>query len=205
MTGAGVCLSPHGPRCAAQGLTLLEALVVFVLIALLGGAMVQGVGFFAGQYAAGQRAHGEASAASLRQRWFLDTVQGMNPYGVAARRFVGDAASFSGITLQPLFAAPGMPVRAHWAIAEGEGDAPGQTVTYREDAGPPWPVFSAQRRGLFFRYADAAGEWHERWPVPAAPQEWTPTLICLASAQGDLWIARVEASPTPILTEETLR
>lgn len=203
MTGTGLCLSPRGPRCGAQGLTLLEALVVFVLIALLGGAMVQGVGFFAGQYAAGQRAHGQASAASLRQRWFLDTVQGMNPYGVAARRFVGDAASFSGITLQPLFAEPGMPVYAHWAITEG--DAPGQTVTYREDAGAPWPVFSAPRRGLFFRYADAAGEWHERWPVPASPRQWTPTLICLASARGDLWIARVEASPTPVLTEEALR
>lgn len=184
---------------------MLEALVVFVLIALLGGALVQGIGFFSGQYAAGQRAHREASAASLRQRWFLDTVQGMNPYGVAAQRFVGDAASFSGITLQPLFAEPGMPVRAHWAIADGSAGDAAQTVVYREDAGAPWPVFSAQGRGLFFRYADAAGQWHEQWPAPAAPGQWTPTLIRLASRRGDLWIARVEASPQPVLTEEALR
>ena len=197
---------PFAARRSA-GLTLLETLVVFVLVALLGATLVQGVGFFSGQHVAAQRIHRGAYESSLRQRWFLDTVQGLNPYGVEAQRFVGDAASFSGITLQPLFAEPGMPVRARWridAIAAPAGGAPAQTVAYQEDGGRSWRVFSAERE-LFFQYADAAGQWHDRWPAAAAPREWTPTLIRLASPSGDLWLARVEASPTPVLTEALLQ
>ena len=59
--------------------------------------------------------------------------------------------------------------------------------------------------GLNFQHADASGAWHERWPVAALPREWTPTLIRLTSAsRGDLWLARVEASPAPLGTEATL-
>ncbi len=196
--------SAPAPRPPA-GLTLLEALVVFVLVALLGATVVQGIGFFSGQYARAQRSHAAAFAASLRQQWFLDTVQGLHPYGMPARRFVGDGAAFAGLTLQPLFAEPGMPVRARWSIAEADASA-GQQVSYQEDGGTAWPVFAAQEAGLAFQYADAAGEWHERWPVAAKPLEWTPTLIRLRSAtRGDLWLARVEASPTPLHTEATLR
>ena len=187
------------------GLTLLEALVVFVLVASLGATVVQGIGFFSGQYAWAQRNHAVAFAASLRQQWFLDTVQGLHPYGVAARRFVGDGAAFAGLTLQPLFAEPGMPVRMRWSIAEA-GTGAGQQVSYQEEDGAAWPVFASEEAGLAFQYADAAGQWHERWPVAAKPLEWTPTLIRMRSVtRGDLWLARVEASPAPLHTEATLR
>lgn len=178
-------------------------LVVFVLVALLGATVAQGIGFFSGQFAVAQRGQGQALAATLRQRWFVDTVQGLQPYGKEAGRFVGDGAAFAGITLQALVAEPGMPVRARWAIAPA-GDA-GQRVIYQEDGGAEWPVFAVAEAGLNFQYADASGAWHERWPVAALPREWTPTLIRLTSAsRGDLWLARVEASPSPLATEATL-
>lgn len=204
MTGRH-CGPPVPALRPPTGLTLLEALVVFVLVALLGATVVQGIGFFSGRYAWAQRNHAVAFAAGLRQQWFLDTVQGLHPYGVTARRFVGDGAAFAGLTLQPLFAEPGMPVRVRWSIAE-PGAGAGQQVSYQEDGGAVWPVYASQEAGLAFQYADAAGQWHERWPVAAKPLEWTPTLIRLRSVtRGDLWLARVEASPSPLHTEATLR
>ena len=198
---------PKPPTPTPSGLTLLETLVVLVLVALLGTTMLQGIGFFSGQYAVAQRSNGQAFASSLRQRWFVDSVQGLHPYGMAAQRFVGDGASFAGVTLHPLFAEPGMLVRARWSIApRGTATGAAWQVAYQEEDGAEWPIFADAEGELAFQYADAAGQWHERWPAATAPLEWTPTLIRLTSAtRGDLWLARVEAAPLPLHTEATLR
>ena len=189
----------------AAGLTLIEMLVVFVLLGLVSTLLFQGTGFFATRYETVQRLHREGSVTGLQQHWFISTVQALVPYGRETRRFIGNADSFEGITLQPLAAEPGMPAGARWFIDERDGL---QTVVYREERGPyvggvEWPVFASDQPGLRFQYADAQGQWRVRWPVEDAPLEWLPHAIRLAApGQGTLWIARIDASAAPLLTEE---
>ncbi len=199
--GAGTgCLSPG--RGHTRGLTLLEMLVVMVLVSLLGTLLLQGIGFFTGKYQVVQRARADLSLADLQQHWFTSSVRGLTPYGVEARRFVGNARAFQGITLAPLQAEAGMPVTARWTI--GGGDRP--TLLYTEDGGPARTVLPPGQERLVFDYADAAFRWHDRWPIAAAETEWTPTFVRLRGEdRGPIWLARVEADPVPLLTEEALR
>ena len=189
-------------RRPAPGLTLLEMLVVMVLVTLLGTLLLQGVGFFSGKYQVVHRARADLSLATLQQHWFASSVRGLNPYGLEARRFVGDARVFEGISLGPVLAEPGMPVTARWMIG-GENDS---ALFYAEDGGRPLTVLPATGERLVFDYADSAHRWHDRWPVEAAADEWTPTFVRLRAAdRGPIWLAGVAATPDPLLTEDALR
>ena len=123
-------------RRTASGLTLLEMLVVFVLASLVGTLLIQGAGFFLGQYDNVKRIGREASSDALQQRWFASTVRGFVPYRAVDRRFVGDAQSFRGVTLAPLRGSSGIPVAARWSIVSGER---GTTVVYDEQQTPCRP------------------------------------------------------------------
>ena len=120
-------------RRMASGLTLLETLVVFVLASLVGTLLIQGAGFFLGQYDNVKRIGREASSEALQQRWFASTVRGMVPYLSPERNFAGDSAAFRGVTMQPLGARSGVPVAARWSIVQ-TGD--GAAVVYSEQAPP---------------------------------------------------------------------
>lgn len=184
---------------AARGLTLLEMLVVLVLVSLLGTVLIQGAGFFLGKYATVKRIHRDASLATLRQQWFVSTVQAMVPSRLAARRFAGDASSFEGVTMQPLVAEPGVPVRARWSIG---GDA--SSVVYAEEGRASWTVLASDgEEGLAFQYADSAGQWHDHWPVVVDPSrpplERIPLMVRLISTDGrTVWLAHLELSPEPV-------
>ena len=182
-----------------QGLTLIEMLVVLVLVSLLGTLLIQGVGFFLGKYATAKRIHREASLATLRQHWFVSTVQAMVPSRPEARRFAGDASSFEGVTLQPLAAESGLPVRARWSIAGDDGS----NVVYAQEGGAPWTVLTSDDEGLAFQYADSAGQWHDRWPLAVdsrrPPPERIPRLVRLVSRAGrTLWLASLDLFPEPV-------
>ena len=127
------CFRSVSARRTASGLTLLEMLVVFVLASLVGTLLIQGTGFFLGQYDTVKRIGREASFEALQQRWFASTVHAMVPYMAADRRFVGDSQSFQGITMQPLRSRSGIPVAARWSIIEGEA---GTAVVYAEQPSP---------------------------------------------------------------------
>lgn len=184
-------------------------LVVLLLVSLLGALLVQGAGFFLGKYATAKRVHREASLATLRQHWFVSTVQAMVPSPLEARRFVGDASSFEGVTLQPLAAEPGLPVRARWSIGSGDGGGGGGAedgsivVAYAQEGDTPWTVWTSDDETLAFQYADSAGQWHDRWPVasggPDPPPERIPGMVRLISgARGVLWLASLDLFPEPV-------
>ena len=193
----GECAHPGRNR----GLSLMELLVALVLVALVGTLLVQGVAFFGGSYDAVKRNQRDASHAALRQHWFVSVVRGIVPYGVEARAFRGDPEAFEGITLQPLNEEPGMPTTIRWTIA-ADGLMP--VVTYAED-GPPWAILESEAVDLAFQYADARGRWYDRWPREDQPTHWTPTMIRLVADAGTVWLARVEASPEPIIVDVLLR
>lgn len=190
----------------ASGLTLLEMLVVFVLASLLGTLLIQGSGFFLGQYDTVKRIGRQASSEALQQRWFASTVHAMLPYLAEDRRFVGDSTSFRGVTMQPLRARPGIPIAARWMIVAAEGE--GVAVVYAEQPSPcPSDTGGANSRSasacdpattpfgdirwivlesaepLTFRYAGLDGVWQDRWPAGAA-REWIPRQVRLVTPAG---------------------
>ena len=185
-------------RRAQRGLTLIEMLVVLVLVSLLGTLLIQGTGYFLGRYAQVTRVHRDASLASLRQHWFVSTVQTMVPSRVETRQFTGDGTAFEGTTLQPLAAEPGLPVRVRWSIS---GERGGDSVVYAEDGGEPWTVLTSGEGGgeLSFEYADAAGAWQDHWRAPSDARERIPRTVRLVSTEGGtVWLARLALHPVPV-------
>ena len=190
-----------GAKKSARGLTLLEMLVVFLLVTLLGTLLIQGFGFFLGKYETVRRAYREASVDTLHQRWFASTVSGMVPYRQSERGFAGNASSFAGITLRPLAAQSGVPVRARWFI---DPEAAPSVVTYEEETLDPamapvrWPVLTVAGEVLSFRYADADNRWHLAWP-PRGVEDRIPRMVSLVSESGaTLWLGHLDLDPQPI-------
>ena len=194
---------PHRVR----GLTLVELLVVFVLLALVSTLLFQGLGFFAAKYDTVQRWRAQGTDATLQQNWFVSTIRGLAPYGREVRRFSGNAASFAGITLQPLAGEPGMPLTARWSIEAGEG---AEAIVYEEASmsgvdSVRWTILTPGETGLQFRYADSQGRWRDRWPIDAESIDWLPSSIRLITGTGrTFWQARVGASASPLVTDQEL-
>ena len=190
-----------------RGLTLMELLVALVLVAMLGTLMVQGVAFFGGSYDAVKRNQRDAAHAALRQRWFVSSVRGIVPYGLEARAFRGDATGFETVTLQPLNAEPGMPTVVRWEVV---ADGLRNVVTYAED-GPTeddslsWLVLEAEGMDVSFQYADAANQWHDRWPLESEPMQWIPGMIRLVTSERAVWLATIDVAPSPTVTDAMLQ
>lgn len=199
----------------SRGLTLVELLVTLLLVSLLGTLLVQSVSFFAARYESVQRVARQAARTDMQQRWFAASVRGLVPEGVPARRFEGNPASFQGTTLAPLEAPSGLPVVVRWRIAaEANGDS---AVGYAESGGPHRRVL-ARPRPLAFQYADAARAWHNRWPPDGTAEarraaradddvaeEWIPTQVRLVAEDEVVWLASVDASPIPRVTQDLRR
>ena len=186
------------PRSAPTGgMTLLEMLVVLALVALLGTLITQGLGFF--RYDTVQRVARDAGQAGLQQHWFASSVEGMVPYRQLERQFAGDAATFAGITTQPLAAESGMPVRARWTI---EDDGVTSHVLYREDAAPTndgpstWTVLRTPD-AVTFQYAGADGTWLDAWPAREVGER-IPRMVRLVGPSGVIWLARLDLFPEPV-------
>ena len=186
----------HSPP---RGMTLLELLVVLALVALLGTLIAQGLGLFLTRYDTVQRVARDAGQAGLQQHWFASSVEGMVPYRQLDRQFTGDAATFAGITTQPLAAESGMPVRARWTI---EDDGVASHVLYQEDAAPTndgalrWTVLSTPD-AVAFQYAGQDGAWLDAWPAREAGER-IPRMVRLVGPGGVVWLARLDLFPEPV-------
>lgn len=195
------------------GMTLLEMLVVFVLVALLSVLVVQGAGFFLGSYQAIVRANHGVEQDSLQWRWFAASVRGMVASQLAVRRFQGAPDALEGITLQPVVGESGLPVKVRWTLRESTS---GVVLVYREgeDAsgekaiewtlplpetgqGPP------RAAGLAFQYADRVGGWRDAWPLPYSPRERLPRAVRLVAETGEaLWFVRLDQHYEPIFVDD---
>ena len=188
---------PRSVGLHVRGLTLLECLVVLVVTSLLSSLVIQGFGFFLGHYQRVTRI-GQASALALRQQhWFVSTVQGMVPSLHDRRRFKGEGGGFAGVTLHPLAAQPGRPVKVRWSIDTREGGS--SVVVYREEGAVEWTVLNLPEAGLSFQYADEAGRWYDHWPVDPRSRQGIPSLLRLVSDSGRaVWLARPDLFSRPV-------
>lgn len=180
------------------GLTLLELLVVLVLTSLLCTLVIQGTGFFLGRYETATRVGKTAAMTVLQRHWFASTVEGMVSSLRATRRFQGRETAFEGTTLRPLAAQPGRPTRIRWSIDPNDAEA--SLVVYAEEGRLTWTVLTVREPGLSFEYADAAGRWHERWPLDVRSKQSLPRMVRLVSHAGDeIWVVRPDAFPRPVV------
>lgn len=178
-------------------MTLLELLVVLVMTSLLGTLVIQGVGFFLGRYETVMRVGRESSLALLPQRWFVSTVAGMVPSLRSGRRFEGRDTSIQGVTMQPLAAQSGRPVRIQWRIDLSDDGSP--VVRYAEEEGVEWTVLTSTETDVSFQYADPAGQWHDHWPLDGRPRQVLPSMVRLVAETGrTVWVARPALFPEPV-------
>ena len=183
----------------SAGLSLLEMLVVLVLASLLATLLVQGLGFFLSSSDTARRHASRAAEAHQQQHWFASSVRSMVPYLDPQRAFAGDAASFAGITLEPLSSEAGLPREVRWSI-EPDGDSLSYAESGNSESGPvAWTVLRAPGEVLRFEYADRAGGWHPRWPEASAAREWIPGQVRLVGEDGrTLLSAHLSLHPVPV-------
>ncbi|MYG14519.1 MAG: hypothetical protein F4171_17250 [Gammaproteobacteria bacterium] len=187
------------PPQRMAGLSLLEMLVVLVLASLLSTLLVQGLGFFLSSSDTARRHASRAAEAHQQQHWFASSVRSMVPYLDPQRAFAGDAASFAGVTLEPLGSEPGLPREVRWSI-----EPDGESLRYAESGGSEaaavaWTVLRAPGEALRFEYADRAGSWHPSWPQAAVLREWIPGQVRLVGEDGrTLLSAHLSLHPVPV-------
>lgn len=176
-----------------RGFSLLEAMVTLVVIALVATLLMQSLVHVLGMRERVLRHERDARVAALHERWFRDTVAAAaadRPGEVPA--FRGDATAMEFLCLDALRS--GTAARVGWRLAEAER---GEQLVYAE-GGADWPLASANLEDAVFAYLDAAGRWHDAWPVPEQPAEILPRAVRLGwrTDQGErLWWAQVGAAP----------
>lgn len=199
-------------------MSLLEMLAVFVLVALLSVLVVQGVGFFLGGYQALVRISRTDAQDALQRGWFAASIRGMVASQLSDRQFRGTAETFAGVTLQPLVAESGVPVKVRWTIRQRE-DA-GFALAYQEgentetaiawtlrgqDAGMRGDSRARNDAAIAFQYADSTGGWRAAWPLPQAPRERLPSAVRLVSETGEtVWLVVLDIHYEPIYEDDEL-
>jgi prepilin-type N-terminal cleavage/methylation domain-containing protein len=190
----------------ARGFTLLEMLVTLVLVSLVGLIISQAllqVARIERLLAGGSL---RAMVVALHGEWVRDALAGLLPGEKgSAERFAGDARALQGLsTAVPQWPAPGLaPMRLSLEFNERAGrtelllhsDGLRRDVLSAAQPAPQlllsWPGNSGR-----WRYLDAVGAWHERWPpqlsgavAPAA----LPAGVALES--GDPALGTLLAAP----------
>ena len=87
-------------------------------------------------------------------------------------------------------------MRVRWFIDQ-DGDFP--VIAYAEEGDVEWNLLVVERAGLSFQYADADAQWHDSWPVSAAPRQRIPRMVRLRSESGQtLWLVHLKLFPVPV-------
>jgi prepilin-type N-terminal cleavage/methylation domain-containing protein len=183
----------------ARGFTLLEAMVTLVIIALVATLLMQSLVHVLGMRERVLHHERDARVVALHERWFRDTIAAAaadHPGEVPA--FRGDAGAMEFLSLDALRS--GSAARVGWRLVDAER---GVQLVYAE-GGADWRLASGGLEGAAFAYLDAAGRWHDAWPLPEQPAEILPRAVRLAwrtSGGERWWWAQVGAAPglPPIL------
>lgn len=180
-------MSVRGAR--RSGFTLMEMLVTLVLISFATMLMFQMLGSYR---IANERVRGQAGLIdrnALFQAWFRDSVHGL--YAAPNLHFVGDPATFTATTLNPLYAPEGSPVKIGWALREGAGGA--AEIVYSEDGRERWRLPLQGGGEVEFAYFDPAWRETDVWPpkLGKVNPEALPAVVGL--------MRRFEAGDRPLL------
>lgn len=180
------------PAKSQRGLSLLEMLVVLVISGMALLLTSQAIGQY--QRAQASVLHSERSGREYRlsEAWWRDAVRGIQapPEGPLE----GDSKGFTATTLSPLLGATGTPVEQLWQTAFAEDG--GWALAVTEGSEQVVLVFR-ENSEVQFRYLDAQGEFHDRWPPILGEHAPLPEAIAAvwsgdeASSDGRTLIANI--------------
>ncbi|MEO5836893.1 MAG: type II secretion system protein [Thermomonas sp.] len=141
------------------GFTLMEMLVTLILVSLTTMLMFQMLGSYR---IANDRVKVQAGAidrTALFSGWFRDSVHGL--FIANGLTFTGNADTFSGISLNPLYAQAGTPTPVEWRMVK---DARQMSIVYAENGRERWRQSFAGGEKIHFAYLDATGKQVDSWP-----------------------------------------
>jgi general secretion pathway protein J len=180
-------------------MTLLELLVVLMLVSMLATILIQGVGFFLDKYEAVQRVQNRIAGQVVRRHWFVNTVKGLIPYHGENRAFVGEASTFTGVSMQALASEPGRPASVSWQLDSLNNRT---VLRYSENNRLSWEITALDYSEMQFLYADTQQNWFENWPqteTRESRKEKIPSAIMLATKEGEIvWIVKLPLFPRPV-------
>src|SRR5690606_14225497 len=150
-----------------------ETLVMLVLVSFAVLLMFQMLGSYriARERVAAQA--GGIDRQALFDAWFRDSVHGLRALEGSA--FEGDAGTFAGLSLNPLFATRGATVPMRWTL-EQAGDG-AWWIAYEEAGEPRFRLPLAGTGMPRFAYFDEAGERHDVWPPGLGEQRALPASV----------------------------
>lgn len=144
-----------------RGFTLVEVLVVLVLTSLLVTILMQSLTYV---FSLRERvlAHvTDKAQIGLSERWYRQAVRSaIADLPELERRFEGDRAGFSVVTLAPLHLDYGIPTPVRWRINESSGR---YLLRYEADS-ISFELLEWRETPGEFAYLDHAGEWQDQWP-----------------------------------------
>ncbi len=187
------CLRP-----LQKGMTLLEVLVVLVLVALLATVLMQGIGYFLGQYHFVQRFLQEANRNAQMVRWFDSSIDGLIAYNQDKRALSGNVEGFSATSMSALGQVSGYPQQISWQVLPDSTD--GYALTYSEGDSLNWQITTFAESAAF-EYQDSSLVWHNAWPPEGIhPLEKLPSAIRLNMRGGqEFWLAAPDLSIRPLV------
>lgn len=168
----------------SSGFTLMEMLVTLVLVAFTTMLMFQMLGSYRVANQRVQAQSGQIDRRALFQAWFRGSVNGL----LAAKdlEFVGTSSSFSGTTLNPLYAPAGAPTAIEWRLVQKDG---GAEVVYYENGIERWSQPLDGTRNAYFRYMGVTDEkLQEEWPRKfgkRTPGELPSVVALVRDGQGE--------------------
>lgn len=180
-----------------RGLTLLEMLVVLIIAAMAITLGFQSLEQWGRADAAVSAFTQQGRQARLLQNWTQASIRALHP--VEERPFAGDAASWSGVTLQPVFELQGGATEVRWQIIQ-DGDAVALGI---EESGTVTRVPLQGVSAAGFEYVDRSGAVYTQWPPALGLHDQLPSSVVLrlkdASGGQRLWGAGVAGIRNPVL------
>lgn len=172
----------------AAGLSLLEMLVVLVIAGMALLLTTQAIGQYQRAQASVLYSERAGREYRLSETWWRQSVREL--MAPEEGSLEGDADAFLGTTLAPVAAPRGIPVVQQWQVAFAEDGGWALAVT---EAGTEHVLVFRQAGRPRFRYLDAEGEFHDRWPPAAGEHAALPEAIAID------WEGSDDGRPPPYL------
>jgi hypothetical protein len=171
------------PRRESAGFTLLEALVVLVITALVSVVLVQGLGLVLSARTSVENKLVDADQFILQRSVLLDPLRGVIPdYPDRPNVFNGQPRQVHAFTIRPLEERLGSPVGFTMTIDYDSG-VDETFVTYQEQGAEKLVVARWPGNTGNFYYRDRVGEWVASWPPAGLASDQVPQTP---------WLIRVE-------------